>query len=269
MFPLHLPTLVGPRCAHVYLIYFSLSVPPAPPFVFVKPSSFKIIKWWFFGWGNNTFKKKYLYQEAIFYFRNSKKPLYFRLWKYKQASFWAISLPNAEISLLGAFLFDTLFLLATYLCKVKRRGEEAEDQAEMFVSYLFDLKPHGLPFSLGALGRSLSSLQGNPPVVTKASQLSPASAKSPRCQNQAIPKHKECVSDDCREMSIFASLFLCLKSQHWSRWPSERSPGPRGDPADPRPVFHTATTWFKVAPNWNLPLAIWGSFMGEEEADFL
>lgn len=246
--------------------------PPTPAplfFFFVKPSSFKIIKWWFFGWGNNTFLKKYLYQEAIFYFRNSKKPLYFRLWKYKQASFRAISLPNAEISLLGAFLFNMLFLLATYLCKVKR-GEEAEDQAEMFVSCLFDLKPHGLPFSPGALGTSLSSLQGNPPVVTKASQLSPASAKSPRCQNQAILKHKDCVSVDCREMSIFASLFLCLKSQHWSRWPSERGPGPWGDPADPRPVFHTATTWFKDAPNWNLPLAIWGSFMGEEEeADFL
>lgn len=42
-------------------------------FFFVKPSSFKIIKWLFIGRGNKNILHKYLYQEAIFFFINFRK----------------------------------------------------------------------------------------------------------------------------------------------------------------------------------------------------
>lgn len=45
----------------------------------------------------------------------------------------------------------------------------------------------------------------------------------------------------------------------WERGPS---PGEGWGPSRPQAGFHAATTWFKAAPNWNLPLAIGGSFMG-------
>ena len=59
---------------------------------FLKPSSFKIIKWLFIGRGNKNILHKYLYQAAIFFFllisgnvRNHR----FRLWKHDRASFQA------------------------------------------------------------------------------------------------------------------------------------------------------------------------------------
>lgn len=46
-------------------------------------------------------------------------------------------------------------LLAIYLCKVERKGEEVEDEAEMSVSYLLDPKTQGPVLSSGCPGKVL------------------------------------------------------------------------------------------------------------------
>lgn len=85
----------------IWFISPSLS-PPPPPFVFVKPSSFKIIKWWFFGWGNNTFKKNTYIRKPFFisgtlrnhyisgYESISKHPFGQFLYQMQKSLFWAL-----------------------------------------------------------------------------------------------------------------------------------------------------------------------------------
>lgn len=94
-FPLHPPASVGLLLGSFWVGFHFLFFSPLSLFFslfllflclsFVKPSSFKIIEWWFFGWGNNTFlkkkKEKYLYQEAIFLISGNRRNHYFRLWK--------------------------------------------------------------------------------------------------------------------------------------------------------------------------------------------
>lgn len=54
-----------PLCSPLFFLFF----------FFVKPSSFKIMKWWVFGWGNNTLKKN-TYIRKPFFISGTVKPLF-------------------------------------------------------------------------------------------------------------------------------------------------------------------------------------------------
>lgn len=162
LLPLHFLSILHPPLVlyfffHILFNFFlRICSSPNPLFYFilffVKPSSFKI-KWWSFGWGNNAFLNKIPISGSHFFISGNVRNHYFRLWKCNQASFWAIPYQMQKL-----FCSMHSFLLATYLCKVKKRGREWERKLRFqFPTAVSYLQIQGLLLPLDAPLRSWSA----------------------------------------------------------------------------------------------------------------
>lgn len=123
------------------------------------------------------------------------------------------------------------------------------------LTYLLDPETHGLP---------CWGTREPPMWPSRSYKCWPALASLHRVTGMPGLSHPKaqrlCLCPPMAEKRAFCFSFMFKKPTLPQRTRWER-PQP-GWPSWPQAGFHTATTLFEVAPNWNLPLAIRGSFVG-------